>query len=209
MFLQKNDFILFQGDSITDCSRNKLNRNDLGEGYVNLIHHFLTKEYPDLQVSCMNKGIYGNRTIDLKLRWRFDCLRLEPTVLSLLAGINDTWRRYDFNLMTSEERFRDHYRYLIESSLERMPDLRIILMSPFLLPHKEEQVLWFEDLNPKIDIVKSLAAEYNTLYIPLQEIFNASLTPEHDAHYFTIDGVHPTPEGHMFIAKEWIKRSLE
>ena len=209
MFLQKNDFILFQGDSITDCSRNKLSRLDLGEGYVNLIHHFLTTEHPEMQISCMNKGIYGNRTIDLKFRWRLDCLRLEPTVLSLLAGINDTWRRYDFNLTTSEEKFRDNYRYLIESSLERVPNLRIILMSPFLLPHTDEQIRWFEDLNPKIDIVKSLGAEYNALYIPLQEIFNEALTPEHNAHYFTLDGVHPTPQGHMLIAKEWIKRSLQ
>lgn len=209
MFLQQNDFILFQGDSITDCSRNKLRRSDLGEGYVNLIHHYLTTHHLDLNLTCMNKGIYGNRTIDLKLRWRLDCLRLEPTVLSLLAGINDTWRRYDFGLVTSEEKFRDHYRYLLESSLERMPNLRIILMSPFLLPHTDEQLTWFEDLNPKIEIVKSLSEEYKTLYIPLQELFNASLSPERDAHFFTTDGVHPTPEGHMLIAKEWIKRSLE
>lgn len=209
MFLQQNDFILFQGDSITDCSRNKLSRGDLGEGYVNLIHHYLTTHHSDLNLTCMNKGISGNRTIDLKLRWRLDCLRLEPTVLSLLAGINDTWRRYDFNLVTSEEKFRDHYRYLIESSLERIPNLRIILMSPFLLPHTDEQLLWFEDLNPKIEIVKALSEEYKALYIPLQELFNKSLSPNRDAHFFTTDGVHPTPEGHMLIAKEWIKRSLE
>lgn len=209
MLLQQNDFILFQGDSITDCSRNKLNRHDLGEGYVNLIHHYLTTHHSDLNLTCMNKGIYGNRTIDLKIRWRLDCLRLEPNVLSLLAGINDTWRRYDFNLTTSEERFRNNYRYLIESSLERVPDLKLILMSPFLLPHTDEQLTWFEDLNPKIDIVKSLAKEYNALYIPLQELFNESLSPEKDTHFWTVDGVHPTTEGHMLIAKEWIKRSLE
>ena len=37
-FIKENDTILFQGDSITDCSRNKLKRADLGNGYVNLIH---------------------------------------------------------------------------------------------------------------------------------------------------------------------------
>ncbi|MEG0152880.1 SGNH/GDSL hydrolase family protein [Niameybacter sp.] len=207
-FLKENDVILFQGDSITDCGRNKLKRTDLGDGYVNLIHHYLETHYSDLHTTCMNKGIYGNRTIDLKLRWRLDCLRIEKNVLSLLAGINDTWRRYDFSLVTSPERFEENYRYFLESSLERNPNLRIILLSPFLLPHNEDQLRWFEDLNPKIAIVKKLAQEFNTLYIPLQEIFNEALTPDQDVFYWTIDGVHPTPKGHMLIAKEWLKRSL-
>lgn len=207
-FIKENDIILFQGDSITDCSRNKLKRSDLGEGYVNLIHHYLETHHKALHTTCINKGIYGNRTIDLKLRWRLDTLRIEKNILSLLAGINDTWRRYDFNLITSPEKFEEHYRYLLNTSLEKNPDLRIILLSPFLLPHTESQLTWFEDLNPKIQIIEKLAKEYNTLYIPLQEIFTASLTPEHDVYYFTIDGVHPTPEGHMLIAKEWLKRSL-
>ncbi|WP_053982830.1 SGNH/GDSL hydrolase family protein [Niameybacter massiliensis] len=207
-FIQENDIILFQGDSITDCSRNKLKRSDLGQGYVNLIYHYLQTHHQDLHITCINKGIYGNRTIDLKLRWRLDTLRIEKNILSLLAGINDTWRRYDFNLTTSPEKFEEHYRYLLDTSLDKNPDLRIILLSPFLLPHTESQLTWFEDLNPKIQIVEKLAKEYNTLYLPLQEIFTSSLTPEHDAYYFTVDGVHPTPEGHMLIAKEWLKRSL-
>lgn len=207
-FIKENDTILFQGDSITDCSRNKLKRTDLGNGYVNLIYHFLQTHHNNLNINCINKGIYGNRTIDLKFRWRLDTLRINPDVLSLLAGINDTWRKYDFNLATSTEKFEENYRYLLESSLEKNPNLRIILLSPFLLPHTDHQLLWFEDLNPKIQVVENLAKEYHTLYIPLQEIFNESLTPEKDVHYWTVDGVHPTPEGHMLIAKEWLKRSL-
>ena len=207
-FIKENDTILFQGDSITDCSRNKLKRADLGNGYVNLIHHYLQTHHSNLNIHCINKGIYGNRTIDLKLRWRLDSLRIDQDVLSLLAGINDTWRRYDFNLVTSVVKFEENYRYLLDSSLEKNPNLRIILLSPFLLPHTDKQLLWFEDLNPKIQVVENLAKEYNTLYIPLQEIFNEALTPEKDVHYWTMDGVHPTSEGHMLIAKEWLKRSL-
>lgn len=207
-FIKENDTILFQGDSITDCSRNKLRRTDLGNGYVNLINHYLQTHHSNLNIHCINKGIYGNRTVDLKLRWRLDSLRIDKDVLSLLAGINDTWRKYDFNLVTSAEKFEENYRYLLDSSLERNPNLRIILLSPFLLPHTDKQLIWFEDLNPKIQVVENLAKEYNALYIPLQEIFNEALTPEKDVHYWTVDGVHPTPEGHMLIAKEWLKRSL-
>lgn len=199
-----NDIILFQGDSITDCSRNKLNRNDLGEGYVNLINYYIESHFPESHITCYNKGIYGNRTINLKRRWRRSTLSLSPDILSLLAGINDTWRRYDLNLVTTPEKFRENYLYLIDKALENNSNLKLVLMSPFLLPTSNEQLEWFEDLNPKIEIIKEIAKEYHAIYIPLQEIFNKNITLEKPNCYWTVDGVHPTPEGHALIAKEWL-----
>lgn len=201
---EPNDTILFQGDSITDCSRNKLSRTDLGEGYVNFINHYIEVHFPDSHITCYNKGIYGNRTVNLKRRWRRSTLSLSPDILSILAGINDTWRRYDMNLVTSNEKFKDNYLYLINKARENNPNLKLVLMSPFLLPTSTEQLEWFEDLNPKIEIVKEIAQEYHAIYIPLQEIFNSQVTLEKPNCYWTLDGVHPTLEGHALIAKEWI-----
>lgn len=200
-----NDIILFQGDSITDCGRHKLKRTDLGAGYVNLINHYIQTHMPEKSILCYNKGVYGNRTSELKWRWQRDCLALEPTILSLLIGINDTWRNYDLHITTSPERFRNNYLYLIQSVKEKMPHVQLVLMSPFLLPIEDSQLAWFEDLNPKIDIVKSIAEQYDAIYIPLEEIFNEAVTPTRPHTYWTEDGVHPTPEGHSLIAKTWLK----
>lgn len=201
---QPSDTILFQGDSITDCSRNKLSRTDLGEGYVNLINHYITSHFPDADIVCCNRGIYGNRTINLKRRWRRSTLNLSPDVLSILVGINDTWRRYDRNLVTSPEKFRDNYLYLVDKAKENNPDLKLVLMSPFLLPTSNDQLEWFEDLNPKIEIINNIAKQYEAIYIPLQDIFNNHITIEKPNCYWTLDGVHPTLEGHALIAKEWL-----
>lgn len=201
---QPNDTILFQGDSITDCSRNKLSRTDLGEGYVNLINYYIETHFPQSHITCYNKGIYGNRTINLKRRWRRSTLSLSPDVLSLLVGINDTWRRYDMNLITSKEKFKDNYLYLIDKAKEANPALKLVLMSPFLLPTSNEQLEWFEDLNPKIDIIKEIAHQYGAIYISLQDTFNKQITLEKPNCYWTLDGVHPTLEGHALIAKEWL-----
>lgn len=199
-----NDTILFQGDSITDCSRNKLSRTDIGEGYVNLIKHFLDTHYPEYNITCYNKGIYGNRTINLKRRWRRSTLNLQPDVLTILAGINDTWRRYDMNLITSPDKFRDNYLYLLDKTKHTLPNVKFVLMSPFLLPTSNEQLSWFEDLNPKIETVRELAKQYDAIYIPLQEIFNRNISLSRPNCYWTVDGIHPTPEGHSLIAKEWL-----
>ncbi|PKK87209.1 MAG: GDSL family lipase, partial [Tenericutes bacterium HGW-Tenericutes-8] len=50
--------ILFQGDSITDANR-IYETNDLGEGYV----YFIKQALKDVTV--LNKGISGNRTLEL------------------------------------------------------------------------------------------------------------------------------------------------
>lgn len=201
--------ILFQGDSITAAGRYRLDASDLGQGYVRLINHTFNTYYPDLAIECINKGVNGNRTLALKLRWKRDCIHLSPDILSLLVGINDTWRRYDLGLTTSAEKFEAHYRYLLERTLEAFPSTKIILMSPFLLPVQDEQYAWFDDLNPKIQIVEKLAKEYHTLYIPLQSIFEANVTSEKPYSYWASDGVHPTFYGHGLIAKAWLKTVLK
>lgn len=200
---------LFQGDSITDCSRSRLKQTDLGEGYVNLINYYLNTHLSHLDITCLNKGIYGNRTHNLCRRWERDCLDLSPDLLSILVGINDTWRRFDLHLVTTPEEFRDNYVYLLDSIRAHNPEIRLVLMSPFLLPVQAHQLEWFDDLNEKIAIVQELAATYNAIYIPLQEVFNAHITPEKPNIYWTEDGVHPNPEGHILIAKTWVKAVLE
>ncbi len=203
--LNENNVILFQGDSITDCGRSKLgDGSSLGNGYVNLVNHYITTNCPELNITCINKGVSGNRLKDLKRRWERNTLSLEIDVLSIYIGVNDTWRRYDSGMVTEPSEFRDNYRYLLDSAREKFGNIDIVLMSPFILPIMQPQLEWKEDLNPKIEIIKKLSKEYDTLYVPLQEKFNEQLTIDKPGCYWTRDGVHPTAKGHVLIAKEWI-----
>ncbi|OOB78737.1 MAG: hypothetical protein ATN33_07055 [Epulopiscium sp. Nele67-Bin001] len=202
--LKQNTTILFQGDSITDCHRNRMDYDDLGNGYVNLINYYIQKHMADDNIKCINRGIAGDRTADLQKRWKRSTLCLDIDILSLLVGVNDTWRRYDLGIEVPVNTFKEHYHYLLDSALEKNPALKIILMSPFLLPTEPKQLEWHEDLEPKIEVVKQLALQYNAVYIPLQEIFNNEITAEKPNCYWTYDGVHPTPKGHVLIAKSWI-----
>ena len=37
MILKQNSTLLFQGDSVTDCQRNRENDNEVGNSYVSII----------------------------------------------------------------------------------------------------------------------------------------------------------------------------
>lgn len=201
--LQQGDVVLFQGDSITDCGRDRNNPESLGGGYPLLVDSLFGMKYPELGVKFLNRGIGGNRVVDLNERWQEDCLDLKPTWVSIYIGINDCWRRYDSGDPTSTEDFKAGYRRLIERTKEAL-DASLILIEPFVLPYPEDRKAWREDLDPKIHAVRELAVEYNTLLVPLDGLF-AAASARREAAFWAPDGVHPSPAGHGLIAKAWLE----
>ena len=191
---KENSVILFQGDSITDCGRNREDRDSLGDGYVNLIEGTLAGNHSQSNLKLINRGISGDKIRDLQLRWDADCMDISFDILSILVGVNDT-------LITPAELFEEEYRMLLKRTTGDL-NSTIILCEPFML--LGDNNAYREDLNPKIEIVHRLSEEFSTLLLPLDKIFRKSCLL-HPPEYWAPDGVHPTPAGHALIAKSWIE----
>lgn len=202
-FLQQNDVILFQGDSITDAGRNRDSGDDLGRGYAYMIAGRLSFLHAEKRLQFVNRGISGNRVQDLQERWEADCIDIKPTVVSIYIGINDTWRRYDQNNPTSAEQFEQGYRDLLTRTKESL-DARLIMVEPFVVPYPQDRKQWREDLDPKIAVVRELAREFGALLVPLDGLFAQACTRA-EPSYWAPDGVHPSPAGHALIADAWIR----
>lgn len=188
---------VFTGDSITDCDRDRQDNTSLGHGYVALI----AQELPGEQI--INTGVSGDRVADLQLRWQRDVLEHTPDVLSVMIGINDTWRRYDSDDPTSVQAYEQSYRDILTRA-QYSGIGRVILIEPFLLPVRTEQWSWREDLDPRIQVVRRLAADFGAEYVatdgPLAEIATRV-----GAEALAPDGVHPTAAGHRFLAERWLE----
>lgn len=197
------DIVLFQGDSITDAGRDRQDPAHLGHGYVLLAASWFQALYPENRVRFLNRGIGGDRVADLTVRWQEDCLNLRPTWLSLLIGINDTWRRYDRNDATSVEAYEKSYRSLLERLLVTQ-NARLILCEPFVLPVSIDREQWCEDLAPKSAVVRRLAREYQAVYVPFDGLF-AQAAARREPAYWAADGVHPTEAGHALMAQAWLR----
>lgn len=200
--IKDNSLVLFQGDSITDCGRDREDKDDLGTGYPLMVSAFFNSIYPEKNVKFINRGISGNRVRDLKERWQEDCLDLKPDLVSILVGINDCWRRYDNNDMTSVTDFEKDYRFILEETREVI-EADIILLEPFVLSYPADREKWREDLDPKIQVVRKLAREYAISYIALDGIFSESIMKK-EPSFWANDGVHPTPAGHALISRAWL-----
>lgn len=197
-----NDFtIVFAGDSVTDCGRRTEERSPLGTGYVSLIAGELSRR--EKRPVIINAGINGNRSSDLEGRWEGDVLNHEPAVISILIGINDTWRRYDRNDPTSPTAFEANCRSMLDRSVTR-ESTRVVLVEPFLLPVSADQVNWLEDLEEKVSVVRKLSLEYGTFLLPAHE-FMTQAAEVHGPAALAPDGVHPSDQGHRILAEKWLE----
>lgn len=202
MLIPNHSTVLFQGDSITDADRSRENDADLGLGYPALVSAWFSALYPEKQVRFLNRGISGNRAADLRARWQTDCIDLHPALVSILIGINDTWRRYDSNDPTPVEVYAANFRAILEQT--RDLGAKIVILEPFSLPVPEDRRPWRVDLDPKIAAARDLAREFAAVYLPLDGLF-AAASVRREPSFWLPDGVHPSPAGHALIAQEWMK----
>lgn len=197
--------ILFQGDSITDAGRDRNNIHDLGHGYAKYVATLLSCMNIGQDLEFINLGISGDRAECLKARWITDCIDLQPDVLSILIGINDTWHRAENKNWMPHEYFESCYEDILRMVKEKT-NAKIIIMEQFQLavPDKE---FFRVDLDPKIQIVRRLARKYADSFIPLDGLF-AQASVGRSPEYWANDGVHPTAEGCKLIAKYYVDAIL-
>lgn len=201
--------LVFIGDSITDCGRCTSGgagypQGLYGPGYPGLIATRLLGEQPEVGWNIINRGISGNRIVDLYARWKADCLNLNPDYISILIGVNDTWHEMVAQNGVEVPRYEKFYRMLLDWSLEKNPAVKFILMEPFVFNFGAVKDDWLADVAARGEVVKRLAQEYNAAFVPLQSVFNEALkrAPQ---EYWLVDGVHPQPAGHCLIMDAWRK----
>lgn len=205
--------ILFQGDSITDAGWNRNDSFDLGKGYPRVVGGRLGYDYP-LEYEFLNRGISGNRIVDVYARIKADIINLKPDYMSLLIGVNDVWAELIHENGIDAEKFYKIYDMLIEEICTALPNLKIMILLPYVLEGNatvstEENPGRFEYFKAEVakrsEKAKMIAEKYNLPCIDLQTLFEEAVKKTGDSSYWVWDGVHPTITGHELIARAWLK----
>lgn len=204
--------ILFQGDSITDVGRAREENLPLGigmgTGYPQLVTARLITDAPERPWEIHNKGISGNRVVDLYSRWKIDALNLKPELISILIGINDTWHEFNRQNGVEVPRYEKMYRELLTWTKEVLPEVKLVLMEPFCFCFGAVAPEWLPEVEERRKVVKKLAEEFNALFIPCQSILDKALEKA-PQEFWLRDGVHPTLAGHQLLADAWIEATKD
>ena len=204
--------ILFYGDSITDMGRSKEDPNHpafgYGVGYPNFVVGELAYSEPN-KYQFVNRGISGNRIVDLYARIKADVWNHEPDVMSILIGVNDVWHEWGGKNGVELERFDRVYRMLIEDTKKKLPNVKIILCEPFVLKGaatNSEEGQWehFSQVKEYAKAVKKIAEDYGLAFVALQDKFDEA-AEKYGVETYLYDGVHPATAGAKLIAEEWLK----
>jgi len=205
--------ILFQGDSITDCVRVRENDNYRGSGYATMVSGALGAKAP-YQYTFYNRGISGNRVVDLYARIRKDMICLKPDYISILIGVNDVWHEVSHQNGVDAEKFELVYNLLIEELKRDLPGVKIMLLEPFVLPgsatcNTEENPTRWEYFRKETalrgEATRRVAEKQNVVFVPLQELFDKANADAPADGYWLADGVHPSAAGHELIKNAWLE----
>lgn len=204
--------ILLQGDSITDSRRERGSDDFPGHGYATMVKGAVGAAFPG-KYTIYNRGISGNRIVDVYARIKADIINLKPDVMSILIGVNDVWHELNACNGVDAPKFERIYGMLIEEIKEACPDITIAILEPFVLRGTATDDLpeypgRYDDFRAGVELraqaSRRIAEKYDLIFIPLQERFDkvCESAPE---SYWLFDGVHPTPMGHDIIKQAWLE----
>ena len=126
----------------------------------------------------------------------------KPDVVSILIGINDTWRRYDSHLLTTAEEYSENLETVLQQT--KALGARIIVIFPFLLPAEDKSHWQEEDLDEKQTACKALAERCGDAYLPMDILFEEYLSAHPEA-VCSDNGVYPNSLGAQIMAEHWVK----
>jgi lysophospholipase L1-like esterase len=168
--------IVFMGDSITEFWSTVDSEYFSGKPYV-------------------NRGISGQTTPQMLLRFRADVIALKPTAVVILAGINDIAGNTG---PTTIEMIRDNIFSMIE--LAKANHIKVILCSvlpayDFPWKPKQEPIAKIKTLN---EILKNYALANDIVYVDYySEMVDKNQGLKTD---YSNDGVHPNKTGYQVMA---------
>jgi len=207
--LNDSRIIVFQGDSVTDSSRNREQQgfNDpagLGGGYAGMAVGQLLGQMPENHWECYNRGVSGHKVFQLADRWQADCLALRPDVLSILIGVNDFWHTLSHGYDGTVATYEQDYRALLDRTRVDLPDVILIIGEPFAVTGGTAlSEAWYPAYAAYREAAKRIAEDYGATWIAYQSIFDEALMRAPVEHWCP-DGVHPAPAGNYLMAQAWL-----
>ena len=196
--------IVFQGDSITDANRDRQYvTGGIGIGYVNKTVGRILVDYPG-EYQCFNRGISGNRSVDMYARIKADVLNLKPDILTVLIGVNDVWHEFSSQNGVSTEKYEMILELFVKEILAELPEIDIFFLEPFVLRGTATEAN-FEKFQSEVKLraaaCKRVADKFQISFLPLQDMLSAFAEKTSNEEVL-FDGVHPSYCGHELISRE-------
>lgn len=204
--LRPNDRVVFYGDSITDSRL-----------YTNFTETFVLTRFPQLPLSFVHSGwggdrVYGGAGGGIALRLQRDVLAYNPTVVTIMLGMNDgRYRPFDQQIF---DIYSTGYRNIVKTLKTAAPNARITAIQPSPYDDITRKPTFEGGYNAVLlrysDFLAELSKSESLTLADLNRPVTQLLTRTHavnptDAAKIIPDRVHPGPAGHLIMAAALLK----
>ena len=205
-YLHDGDTLVFYGDSITDQRL-----------YTTFTETFVLTRFPGMHVRFVHSGWGGDRVggggggnIDIRLRR--DVIAYQPTVVTVMLGMNDgRYRAFDADIF---HEFATGYEGIVHAMKAAAPHLRMTLIEPSPYDDVTRAPTFEGGYNAVLvrygEFLRDLAQRNHVdtadLNGPVVEALRKANTTDADnAKKIVPDRVHPDDAGHLLMAEALLK----
>jgi lysophospholipase L1-like esterase len=204
--LKDGDRVVFYGDSIT---AQRL--------YSARVEEYVLTRFPSMRVAFFHAGVGGDRVsgggagpIDARLTR--DVIRMRPTVVTIMLGMNDAgYRPFDQAIF---DEYARGYRHILDRLQQELPGVRLTLIQPSPFDDVTRDPTFDGGYNAVLrryaDFVATLGRErgalvvdFNTPVVRAMERLGAANTQL--ARQILPDRVHPGEAGHWIMAEALLR----
>ena len=147
-------------------------------------------------------------------RAKKDIFDLKPTILSILAGVNNGYFYLKGDEECCPEKFNLAYRKLLDDVVKAFPDIKLIICQPFRYfdeSYIEKYNRTHEDELKALEVTaqiaqyaEQIANDYGAVFVRFKDALDSYIGKAPLPH-IVWDGIHPTYVGHGILAKCWLE----
>ncbi len=183
--------IVALGDSTTAGTpgfKSPIESPPAGEGNAESQYaYWLMKTHPEWDVR--NRGVNGERSDEIRMRFERDVLRDAPLLVVIIAGVNDVYQGCSASRVQQE----------LQAMYDGARAARIAVVAGTILPYNTAT----PDQNARMHAVNDWIQEYAARYphVVFCDTRNAVAVPgERDRLVSSPDDLHPSPDGYRLMA---------
>ncbi len=198
---KKKKKVIFFGDSITAAGIHP-------GGYIKLMDSLISQEGLENNFELVGAGVSGDKIYDLYLRMEEDVMKQNPDIVVIYIGVNDVWHKATSGTGTDYNKFGKFYEAVVNKL--QAAGSKVIICTPAVIGERTDNSNQQDgDLNMYSNWLRAYTSKNNIPLVDLRAGFiNYDLknNPQNkESGILTVDRVHLTPAGNLFVAEEMWK----
>lgn len=174
-----------------------------GKSFVSVLRKFWKDDNVGIEI--INKGVNGDTTAGIKARFKNDVLNHDPDIVFYMTGTND----FIYRDASPDEAFVNLEE--MAAAADKLNAVSVFI-TPLPVDAGKAECMWmagcgisYDAVNRDLDLFSELIRSSGRPYVDMNSLYPVFVEQTGDVDLAYLDGLHPMPAGHEFIAEQVLR----